>query len=112
MHPEEPLVSLFSVSFPNGFPRVLVQELANHRLRNRMDDRRIRRVGIPGQRFGILVLRNRRVRKNSLSSIWIILDLIRELVTFGRNRGAIRRERSTRHLSPAKHNRQSAVRGR
>ena len=44
MNPEEPLVSPFAVTLPDGLPRVLVQELANHRLRNCVDDRRVRRT--------------------------------------------------------------------
>lgn len=38
MDPEEPLVPALGVSLSNGLACILVQELANHRLRDRMDD--------------------------------------------------------------------------
>jgi hypothetical protein len=40
--PEETLVPALGVSLPDRLARILVQELANHRLRDRMDDIGIR----------------------------------------------------------------------
>jgi hypothetical protein len=40
--PEEPLVPAFGMSLPNGLACILIQELADHRLRDRMDDVRVR----------------------------------------------------------------------
>lgn len=44
MYPEEPLVSSFSMALPNRLPRILIQELANHRLRDCVDNRGVRRA--------------------------------------------------------------------
>lgn len=44
MHPEEPLVPRLPMSLSNRLPSVLVQELSNHRLGDRVDDSRIRRL--------------------------------------------------------------------
>ena len=41
--PEETLVPPLTMSLTNRAPRILVQKLANHRLRNRVDDRRVGR---------------------------------------------------------------------
>lgn len=41
MDPEKPFVSPFAVTLPNGAPCVLVKELADHRLRDGVDNRRI-----------------------------------------------------------------------
>ena len=38
MDPEEPLVSPVSMSLANGPPGILIEEFANHRLRDRMDN--------------------------------------------------------------------------
>lgn len=43
MHPEEPLVSLLSITFANSASGIFVQELANHGLGDRMNDSRVRR---------------------------------------------------------------------
>ena len=48
--PEEPLVPAFGMSLPDGLARILVQELADHRLRDRMDD-----IGVRARRRPILV---------------------------------------------------------
>ena len=40
--PEEPLVPALGMTLPNGLARILVQELANHRLRDRVDDTGVR----------------------------------------------------------------------
>lgn len=44
MHPEEPLVSPLAMALPDRLPRILVQELADHGLRDCVDDRRVRRT--------------------------------------------------------------------
>lgn len=41
MHPKEPPMPPLSMSLPNRLPRIFVQKLPNHRLRNRMDNNRI-----------------------------------------------------------------------
>ena len=43
MNPEEPFVPLLPNTFPNRAASILVQELANHCLRDGVDDSRVRR---------------------------------------------------------------------
>ena len=45
VHPEEPLVSPLAMTLANRLPRILIQELADHRLRDGVDDRWVRRAG-------------------------------------------------------------------
>jgi len=44
MHPEEPLVPPLTDPFPNRLASILPHELANHRLCDRVDNCRIRRL--------------------------------------------------------------------
>ena len=48
MDPEEPLMSEFAMTIPNGTASVLVQELADHGLSNSMNDSWIRGVTASG----------------------------------------------------------------
>jgi hypothetical protein len=63
MHPEEPLVPPLAMPLANRPPGVLVQKLANHRLCDRVDDRRVcRRTAPNGHIRGLNRLVRRQIR--------------------------------------------------
>lgn len=47
MHPKEALMPPLTHPFPNRLARILPHKLANHRLRDRVDDRGVRRLALP-----------------------------------------------------------------
>ncbi len=88
MYPEEALVPLLADAFSKRTARVLVQELADHRLCDRMDDGRVRRHHIIRARRHVrrLVRRRRRTRCGRRPLIVVRLVAVR------RHRRARRRD--------------------